>query len=33
MPLLGIDPMRSAFRAMFQAWAAAGHRYYRPLPD
>jgi hypothetical protein len=33
MPMRGVDPMGPEFRAMFQAWAAAGQRYYRPLPD
>lgn len=33
MPLRGIDPMGPEFRAMLQEWTAAGHRYYRPLPD
>lgn len=33
MPMRGVDPMGPEFRAMFQAWAAAGHRYYRPLPE
>jgi hypothetical protein len=25
--------MGPRFREMFQAWAQAGRRYYRPLPD
>jgi hypothetical protein len=33
LPLRGIDPMGPRFREMFQAWAQAGRRYYRPLPD
>lgn len=33
MPIRGIDPMGPQFREMIQAWAAAGHPYYRPLPD
>jgi hypothetical protein len=33
MPMRGIDPMGPEFRAMWAAWAAAGHSYYRPLPD
>jgi hypothetical protein len=32
MPMRGMDPMGPAFRSMMQAWAAAGHAYYRPLP-
>ena len=32
MPMRGIDPMGPEFRAMLQAWVAAGHRYYVPLP-
>jgi hypothetical protein len=33
MPIRGIDPMGPKFREMIQAWGAAGHPYYRPLPD
>ncbi len=33
MPLRGIDPMGPEFRRMLGEWTAAGHRYYRPLPD
>ena len=33
MPIRGIDPMGPAFRGMLQEWTAAGHPYYRPLPD
>jgi hypothetical protein len=33
MPMRGIDPMGPQFREMLQAWVAAGHPYYRPLPD
>ena len=33
MPIRGIDPMGPEFRAMAQAWAAAGHRYYVPLEE
>ncbi|MCI0545929.1 MAG: thioredoxin family protein [Candidatus Rokubacteria bacterium] len=33
MPIRGIDPMGPDFRAMVQAWAAAGNAYYRPLPE
>jgi hypothetical protein len=33
MPMRGIDPMGPQFREMVQAWAGAGHPYYRPLPD
>jgi len=33
MPMRGLDPMGPAFRQMSKDWAAAGHRYYRPLPD
>ena len=32
MPMRGLDPMGPRFREMVQAWAAAGHAYYRPLP-
>ena len=31
MPMRGLDPMGPRFREMVQAWAAAGHPYYRPL--
>jgi hypothetical protein len=33
MPLRGIDPMGPEFRRMLGEWTAAGHPYYRPLPD
>ncbi|MBI4638500.1 MAG: thioredoxin family protein [Candidatus Rokubacteria bacterium] len=33
MPMRGIDPMGPKFREMFQAWAASGNPYYRPLPE
>ena len=33
MPLRGLDPMGPEFRAMREAWRAAGHPYYRPLAD
>ena len=33
MPMRGIDPMGPEYRAMVKAWAKAGHRYYRPLPE
>jgi hypothetical protein len=33
MPLRGADPMGPEFRQMREAWAAAGHPYYRPLPE
>jgi hypothetical protein len=33
MPMRGIDPMGPEFRQMRGEWAAAGHSYYRPLPD
>jgi len=33
MPIRGIDPMGPQFRSMLEEWTAAGHRYYRPLPD
>jgi len=33
MPLRGIDPMGPEFRRMLSEWTAAGHPYYRPLPD
>ncbi len=33
MPMRGLDPMGPEFRQMSRAWAAAGHPYYRPLPD
>jgi hypothetical protein len=33
MPIRGIDPMGPHFRTMLQDWIAAGHPYYRPLPD
>ena len=33
MPMRGIDSMGPQFREMRQAWGAAGHPYYRPLPD
>ena len=32
MPMRGLDPMGPRFREMVQAWGAAGHPYYRPLP-
>ena len=32
LPMRGIDPMGPRFREMLQAWTAAGHRYYEPLP-
>lgn len=33
MPMRGLDPMGPEFRQMSREWAAAGHRYYLPLPD
>jgi hypothetical protein len=33
MPIRGIDPMGSQFRAMLQEWTEAGRPYYRPLPE
>ena len=33
MPIRGIDPMGPQFRSMLQEWTAAGHPYYRPLPE
>jgi hypothetical protein len=33
MPMRGIDPMGPDFRRMLGEWTAAGHPYYRPLPD
>ena len=33
MPIRGLDPMGPPFRAMRDAWAAAGQPYYVPLPD
>jgi hypothetical protein len=33
MPIRGIDPMGPQFRTMLQEWTAAGHPYYRPLPN
>jgi hypothetical protein len=33
MPMRGQDPFGPDFRGMWDAWAAAGQRYYRPLPD
>jgi hypothetical protein len=33
MPIRGLDPMGPPFREMRDAWAAAGHAYYLPLPD
>src|SRR5262245_27075571 len=33
MPMRGVDSMGPEFRAMLSEWTAAGHRYYRPLPD
>ena len=33
MPIRGLDPMGPSFRAMRDAWAAAGQPYYVPLPD
>ena len=33
MPMRGIDPMGPDFRGMLGEWTAAGHTYYRPLPD
>ena len=33
MPMRGLDPMGPEFRQMSRDWAAAGHRYYLPLPD
>jgi hypothetical protein len=33
MPIRGVDPMGPEFRAMAQAWAASGNRYYVPLDD
>ena len=33
MPMRGIDPMGPEFRRMLGEWTAAGHPYYRPLPD
>ena len=33
MPMRGIDPMGGNFRRMLGEWTAAGHPYYRPLPD
>jgi len=33
MPMRGLDPMGPQFRQMVRDWAAAGHAYYRPLPD
>ena len=33
MPIRGIDPMGPEFRTMLQEWTAAGHPYYRPLPE
>jgi hypothetical protein len=29
----GLDPMGPEFRKMWSDWAAAGHAYYRPLPE
>lgn len=33
MPMRGLDPMGPEFRRMVCDWAAAGQRYYDPLPD
>jgi len=33
MPIRGIDPSGPAFFEMTAAWRAAGHDYYKPLPD
>src|SRR5438874_13564406 len=33
MPMRGLDPMGPKFREMRDAWAGAGHPYYKPLPD
>jgi hypothetical protein len=33
MPMRGLDPMGPEFRRMLGEWTAAGHAYYRPLPD
>jgi hypothetical protein len=33
MPMRGVDPMGPEFRRMLGEWTAAGHSYYRPLPD
>jgi hypothetical protein len=33
MPIRGIDPSGPAFFEMTSAWRAAGHDYYKPLPD
>jgi len=33
MRMQGLDPMGPEFRQMSKDWAAAGHRYYLPLPD
>jgi hypothetical protein len=33
MPMRGQDPFGPDFRGMWDAWSAAGHRYYHPLPD
>jgi hypothetical protein len=33
MSMRGLDPMGPEFRQMLGQWVAAGHPYYRPLPD